>query len=368
MAAPRIAKRARDVRGQAAACRRCVARWPCWRLIRYRVDFDQLEGISAYHGVRLMKDGLAQVLGQVYARAAQRRDEAASCEAQAEQGAQGEGAEVICWEDEKIRAEAAKVKGSFLLVLIASALLLSGASNGGSDKTHQNQTGTDNRSTNGKTNPTPPTVNIVVQPAPVQIIQPSTPVEKKQPAQKWYQRPSATDWGILAVTLFYTLISLGLLDATRRQAILAKAAAEAAKESADIARRALTVLEVPYVSIYDIVPHVLRTHGTQEGPRPNAVIWFEYNLKNHGRSVAEVTAVHGELRIMDNLPIPPDYNGIIDQSAFAIGPNSDTGKVRWTVSYKFPTDNVDEEFESISGRKETPRVFWLCSLQRRIWD
>lgn len=248
------------------------------------------------------------------------------------------------------------MKGSFLLVLIASALLLSGASNGGSDKTHQNQTGTDNRSTNGKTNPTPPTVNIVVQPAPVQIIQPSTPVEKKQPAQKWYQRPSATDWGILAVTLFYTLISLGLLDATRRQAILAKAAAEAAKESADIARRALTVLEVPYVSIYDIVPHVLRTHGTQEGPRPNAVIWFEYNLKNHGRSVAEVTAVHGELRIMDNLPIPPDYNGIIDQSAFAIGPNSDTGKVRWTVSYKFPTDNVDEEFESIWAEGNASRV------------
>ena len=73
----------------------------------------------------------------------------------------------------------------------------------------------------------------------------------------------------------------------------------------------LTELEVPYVSIGVIIPHVLWPKNSEEGrsgPTPYAEISFEYGFRNTGRALAEVTSVHGELRIVDNLTIPPNYS------------------------------------------------------------
>lgn len=57
---------------------------------------------------------------------------------------------------------------------------------------------------------------------------------------------------------------------------------------------------------------------------------------------------------MKVLPMPPEYLGTVDESAFPIGPNSDTGRVRWIASYKFPLDKIDEEFGSLLN--ETARL------------
>lgn len=89
------------------------------------------------------------------------------------------------------------VKRTLLLVLVATALLLTAAKG---NKEHQNQANTYDRGAAHKTKATTPAFTIIVQPAPVKVIQQSAAIEKKQPVQKWYQRPSATDgafWGLL---------------------------------------------------------------------------------------------------------------------------------------------------------------------------
>lgn len=239
------------------------------------------------------------------------------------------------------------LRKSLPLILIASALLLSAESKvSGSNEKHQDQTTAHKPGGKNKYQAATPSFTIVVQPAPVQIIQPSRAIEQNKPKQKWYQRPTITDWGILGVTLLYALTSLGLLNATRKQAALAR-------KSADVAEKAFTGLEVPYVSIGAIIPHVLRKNleEGQVGPSPNAVVWFEFGFRNSGRALAEVTSVHGELRIVDVLTTPAEYSGTIEESAFPIGPNSDTGKVRWNATYKFPLGKIDEEFLSLLSGK-----------------
>jgi hypothetical protein len=126
----------------------------------------------------------------------------------------------------------------------------------------------------------------------------------------------------------------------------------AIKEQAAISKEVLTKLEIPYVSIRKITPHVLKPRVEGKTPEPWAVIWFQFNLENSGRSVAEVTSVHSELRILGSLPMPPEYSGTIDVSAFPIGPNS-ISHVYWTATYKFPPDpqKMNDDFWSIMAEK-----------------
>jgi hypothetical protein len=109
-----------------------------------------------------------------------------------------------------------------LLILIASALalLLSGVSSARSDEKHQDP---DHRRSDSKANVPTPAFTIIVQPAPVHVIQQAPPIEEKQAAEKSYERPMITDWGVLIVTLAYTGISLGLWCTTNRQAKLMQA-------------------------------------------------------------------------------------------------------------------------------------------------
>jgi hypothetical protein len=109
----------------------------------------------------------------------------------------------------------------FALILILSALLPSAASVGSGNEKHQNQSSPHHPNSERKAKQATPAFTIIVQPAPVTVVQPSAAVEKKSPAQKWYQRPTITDWGIFAVTLLYTAVSFGLLWATKRQSTLA---------------------------------------------------------------------------------------------------------------------------------------------------
>jgi hypothetical protein len=102
-------------------------------------------------------------------------------------------------------------------ILIALALFLSAAASGSGDKSQHQATHHQSAAKDQSAyRPQPPT--IIIEPAPVRIIQPAPAAEKQTIRQKWYQRPSITDWGVLVVTAVYALISLGLLKATLRQA------------------------------------------------------------------------------------------------------------------------------------------------------
>ena len=147
----------------------------------------------------------------------------------------------------------ARLNGFALSILIASALLLSAASSGRSDEKHQNQTSPHRPHSHLQTNIPTPAFTIVVQPAPVQIIQESAPVEKKQPAQKWYQRPSITDWGVLFVTLAYVIISIGLLNATKTQATLAKQSAEIATCTLEETQKVNRIAQRGYLYVANVV-------------------------------------------------------------------------------------------------------------------
>jgi len=212
------------------------------------------------------------------------------------------------------------MKRAPLLLLISSFFLLVGASHGGSDKKHQNQPTAHHRSGASKPNPTERPFTVIVEPAPVQVVQQTAPVEKKQAAQKWYQRPSATDWGILGVTLAYTLISLGLLDATRRQAKLAKIAAEAAgtnaqaaKEQAEIAQQTLVLTQRPKLMVRNVVITAPRPPGIQ-GEIPLFQPRYEISGKLYVVNVGGTVATTQEcwcwgVPIQGELPMEPPYEG-----------------------------------------------------------
>jgi hypothetical protein len=177
-------------------------------------------------------------------------------------------------------------------ILIVSALLLSGGSDvSGSDEKHQNQTTTHEHGGNNKPQVATPSFTIVVQPAPVQIIQPSTPVEKNKPKQKWYERPTITDWGILGVTLLYVLISLGLLNETRKQAALAKT-------SADLARGTLLAMARPKLVVRYVRKIVCH---------PDKPIEVTYTVVNIGGWPAYVIESNFVVSDSNSLPPMPPY-------------------------------------------------------------
>jgi len=171
------------------------------------------------------------------------------------------------------------------LTLIASVLLLSAAAGARSDEKHQNQTSTNERRRNNEAAQPKPAFTIIVQPAPVKIIQQTSPEEKQQPAKKWYQRPSATDWGIFAVTFAYVLISIGLLDATRRQA--------------KISNKTLQMQFRPRIRVRNVV--IYPTELMKNAPESERIlvgtlpVIGRFCIVNVGGTDATVTEVHAEV-------------------------------------------------------------------------
>jgi hypothetical protein len=160
------------------------------------------------------------------------------------------------------------------LLFCASALLLS-ASVGHGDEKHQDQTSAHN-----------------VQPAPVHVIQDARAVEQNKPKQKWYERPTIADWGVLLVTLAYVGASIGILRATKQQAKAAvnqvtrleetlaatKTAAQAAEKSADVAERSLMISQAAHLSLGNVTISDV------------SVATITYEIRNSGRlSATECT-------------------------------------------------------------------------------
>jgi hypothetical protein len=226
----------------------------------------------------------------------------------------------------------------FALILIGSALLLNGASSvSGSSEKHQNQTAAHERSGKDKSQIATPSFTIVVQPAPVQIIQPSAAVEQKKPAQKWYQRPTVTDWGILGVTLLYALISLGLLNATKTQATLAKESAETAACALKETQTVNRIAQRGYLYI---------ANATVKRPSEDQ-IEIEYPVKNAGVTPATLLGISECFKVEQTLrgitPLTLETARFSDKRT-VIPPNSEIGiGCSWTS----PLD--DEEVRKLNA-------------------
>jgi hypothetical protein len=174
------------------------------------------------------------------------------------------------------------LKLSLPLILIVSALLPSGVSRG--DEKHQNQTQKHNHSTTDQahTSPCPTPFQIVVEPAPVKIVQASAAIEQNKPRQKWYQRPTITDWGILGVTLLYTVISLGLLAATKGALREATESANAAVKSARTTELAFYTSSRPWVIVSDFIitpGRMIYYKVYNAGPTPALIIGISIHSK-----------------------------------------------------------------------------------------
>ena len=173
----------------------------------------------------------------------------------------------------------------FALILIASALHLSAARSARSDEKNQSQPSSNERHRHNESSQPTPAFTIIVQPAPVKVIQQTSPEEKQQPPKKWYQRPSATDWGILAVTFAYVLISIGLLNATRRQA--------------KISNKTLQMQFRPRIRVRNVV--IYPTELMKNEPESERILVStlpvigRFCIVNVGGTDATVTEIHAEV-------------------------------------------------------------------------
>jgi hypothetical protein len=205
-------------------------------------------------------------------------------------------------------------------ILIALGLLICAANENSRNKEHQNRSRLHHSIAEQQASPTPFRIAIFVKLDPAHIAQTSAAtLEKNKPAQKWYERPTITDWGILVVTLFYVCISLGLLYATWTQARLArdvlietKSAANAAKKSAEATREAVQVSKSvvrPYIWVRKIEGSAWPPLTPDLGPEfANVVSVANCYIQNLGTGPAFITEVVARLKFScAPLPLTPTF-------------------------------------------------------------
>ncbi len=156
-------------------------------------------------------------------------------------------------------------------------------------------------------------------------------VPKQEAAERADQESAPMEkyefWSLI-LTAFIVYITAKYTQAAYLQLEKLNESVGAATRSARVAERALTELEVPCVSIAEIIPHVLDQSATT--PKVQKHPWIQYTFRNDGRSFAKLTSVFGVLRPHSEIPFKPDYTGLgIDHAVFFIGPNSTSGKVGW---------------------------------------
>jgi hypothetical protein len=189
------------------------------------------------------------------------------------------------------------VKRSLLVVLIASALLLKAAV-GGSDEKHQYQSAYHQSAAKNQPAYISQSPTIIVEPTPIKITQTASATEKQATKQKWYQRPSITDWGVLSVTMVYAFISLRLLRATSK-------AASAAKQSADTSRQQMNLELRSYIYISK-AELVLLHHE-----KPKIV----YTIRNGGKIPATIIGMYEDFKIIKQMQEKAEF-GASTKKAF----------------------------------------------------
>ena len=146
-----------------------------------------------------------------------------------------------------------------------------------------------------------------------------------EPSEDWWIIP---DWWIVIFTAVIVAIGFGQVLLFRAQLIImnkslkdTELAATAAKESVDIANKALTEYERPWLCLDRI--HVKgREHIKEE------YNWFiDFKIKNIGRMPAIIEELLIKIQDIGTLPEIPDYSDIIPMSharTLAVGDSFDT--------------------------------------------
>lgn len=108
---------------------------------------------------------------------------------------------------------------------------------------------------------------------------------------------------IVYITAKYTHAAYLQLEKLNESIGANKDAADAAQRSARVAERALTELEVPCVSIAEVILHVLdEMVEPGSGPKVQRHPWIQYSFRNDGRSFAKLTSVFGTLQVCTEIP------------------------------------------------------------------
>jgi hypothetical protein len=210
-----------------------------------------------------------------------------------------------------------RLKPSLALTLIGLALLLSAPSNVGSNKKHQDETGHNSSRTSRQKQSSAPSgmPTIIIEPSgPAQEAEHRATAEKTNAPQKWWQRPSATDWGILVVTFVYTFASIALLVATKRASDAAVETLKVVGRQADTAERQLAIANRAYLYLSGVslmrIPqspeaNVEITYPIYNGGPTPAIFIGDYSRLMVARRVSEIGKVENAATRKQSVVIPP---------------------------------------------------------------
>lgn len=211
-----------------------------------------------------------------------------------------------------------RLKTWLALALIGLALTFWGApSNAGSNKKHQGQTSENTSRTSHQQQSAAPSriSRIIIKPSgPAQETEHRARAEKTNAPQEWWKRPSATDWGILVVTLVYTFVSIGLLVATKRTADAAVQTLKAVARQADTAERQLAIANRAYLYLSGVsimrLPespeaNVEITYPIYNGGSTPAIFIGDYSRLTIARRVSEIGKVENPAMRKQSVVVPP---------------------------------------------------------------
>ena len=221
------------------------------------------------------------------------------------------------------------LKLSFLLILIGSVLLLSGASESAEESKSINPPIAQNDKPKAQDNSEirkrqPP--QVVKTPAESMIVkalralgdeEKARDEERKADDKRWWP-PSAT-WAIVYVTIVYVIVAIFQWAAINEQAITT---------------RELAYLEMPWINVKPIPVDPLNWPFTQTtGAIPPFLITVKWHAKNMGRSPAFLTNLSINFK-----PVPypvaneiPQYDLFAEFSEMLIGPNGDSHDSEWPL-------------------------------------
>jgi hypothetical protein len=235
----------------------------------------------------------------------------------------------------------------FVLILIASALILNAASNANAlppnPSKRERATQPQAHSTSGKVKTAPqpcPAVTVVIQQIPpANQTQRITAVIQQDPYKHWWNAPNGPEWALFILTIPYVLITGGLFCLNWKATNIANKGADAAKENARTAEIAFYTTTRPWVLVsdfqigpYDVGPTVTYKiyntgplpallHGLQIVGHASALEPDQYDRSIDPLDLARSVAIH----------VPPQTSakeGFLTQSFSPSLPQADWDDIR----------------------------------------
>jgi hypothetical protein len=217
-----------------------------------------------------------------------------------------------------------------VLILIASALLLSGVSASFADplqspKTEQHESLTEKQTPKAESNqrrasPSPSEIH----PETSRLVGESAAQKKQYTADHSRPEASIAEWIMVGITSLYVIVAFFTLRAIKRQA--------------DIAEEAITEIERPWMMVLPTDYEIQPSAGTVQTPRS---ITFRWTVKNVGRSPAWLIGGRGRVEkvLASDLPAVPNYPEDLNYALTPHPPNEEGLSESATLQFS-PTEYV----------------------------